>query len=856
MKLHVRWFLYYIAILLCIFPHTLAAQTYEGKVTDVDSGKALEAVTVTLTKENKGILAYSYSEAKGKFTLTAPPGSVPTFLCFYIMGYEPCSIPTSVFMKGQVIKLKAKTFQLKEVKVTAERIQQHQDTLVYSVAGFKQKQDRSIADVISKMPGLELGINGGIKFQGKSINKFYIEGMDLLGGKYAQASENLSADKVLSVQVLQNHQPINALRDIQFSEQAALNIVLKEEAKGSWNGTIDAGGGSKLQNNPDFLYDNRLTAMMFNSRLQSISMYKNNNTGRDIQHEVKDLSSFASANDEDKQWLTLPVLASPGLKEERYLFNDSHLFATNWLCKTQKEQNLRIQLDVFYGEDRKKQYTDLKYLDIENTPIYKEEASVWSKNYEWKGEILYEINKPQFYLSNRIKGYADFNKSIGNVVLNRINTAQRVTPRERYAVEDLQLIRNLNNHRSFSIYSLTTYHFLPGQLLLLDGSIEHLDIGLLDSHSYTYFQHRLGWFYLNYKAGIKVKQQKMDVSYTNVKDKRKYNENCVYMEPSLRLNKGGFKLEGSAVLGYTHRSLNKEKENRMQVEPKLLMSYDISGTTNITANYSYQETPVELKNIYDIPVFIGYRTIMSHNGKMEHIQRHTINASFKYSQPIRGYFFHFNAFYSQNKGNILYESTLKDNIYRQQASDQHTQSSNYGINGRFSYSLGWSKTVIALRGKYLWNDYNLLVNKALTPSQIQNGEIGIEYSLRPLPVLSIEGKSSLLYSYYINKKKKDASHSALKTYQHTLKLFLLPTEKWQIGLENEVYHSNDESVSFNFFTDLSMAYKTKRWEIRLLCHNFWGNNEYERKLVSTTQETFTVFQLRPREGIIKFLIEF
>ena len=51
-----------------------------------------------------------------------------------------------------------------------------------------------------------------------------------MGSQYALASENLSADKVKEVQVLENHQAIKSLRDVSFSEQAAINLVLKDEA--------------------------------------------------------------------------------------------------------------------------------------------------------------------------------------------------------------------------------------------------------------------------------------------------------------------------------------------------------------------------------------------------------------------------------------------------------------------------------------------------------------------------------------------------------------------------------------------------------------------------------------------------
>ena len=38
--------------------------------------------------------------------------------------------------------------------------------------------------VIANMPGLSVAGNGTITYQGKAINKFYIEGMDLMGNKY------------------------------------------------------------------------------------------------------------------------------------------------------------------------------------------------------------------------------------------------------------------------------------------------------------------------------------------------------------------------------------------------------------------------------------------------------------------------------------------------------------------------------------------------------------------------------------------------------------------------------------------------------------------------------------------------
>lgn len=59
--------------------------------------------------------------------------------------------------------------------------------------------------------------------------------MDLLGGKYTIATNNISNDDVGSVEIMENHQPIKALNGLSISEQAAINLRLKEsQTKMDW----------------------------------------------------------------------------------------------------------------------------------------------------------------------------------------------------------------------------------------------------------------------------------------------------------------------------------------------------------------------------------------------------------------------------------------------------------------------------------------------------------------------------------------------------------------------------------------------------------------------------------------------
>ena len=208
-------------LMLVLSPQGMMAQAITGKVTDA-SGKPVGSVSVTLLGSGGRVVAFARTGDDGTFSIRLPEDRPAEHISFRRLGFAEVRMPVGEYANGQTVAMAEEGLELKEVKVTARRIRQQGDTLVFSVAGFRQQQDRSIADVIRKMPGLDVQADGRITYQGKAINEFTIEGMDLTGGRYAQVSENLSADKVKSVEVRENNQPKKVLRDVQFSEQAAL----------------------------------------------------------------------------------------------------------------------------------------------------------------------------------------------------------------------------------------------------------------------------------------------------------------------------------------------------------------------------------------------------------------------------------------------------------------------------------------------------------------------------------------------------------------------------------------------------------------------------------------------------------
>src|SRR5699024_3318094 len=141
-------------------------------------------------------------------------------------------------------------------------------TINYSVDAFKSKGERTIGEVIKKLPGIEMQ-GDKILYHGKPLMKYYINNLDLLGGQYALDNKNLPIKAVKSIQIIKNDQPVKILDSLVFSNKASLNVRLK---KYTTTGSAMVGAGLT-----PFLWDINVTPMTFNKSFQMLNSIQMNN---------------------------------------------------------------------------------------------------------------------------------------------------------------------------------------------------------------------------------------------------------------------------------------------------------------------------------------------------------------------------------------------------------------------------------------------------------------------------------------------------------------------------------------------------------------------------------------------------
>lgn len=847
----------YFLFAILLIAGKISAQQFSGIVQDAENKQKLAGVAVSLLDKDSLMTGYGFSKDDGSFSLTNNSGSAAVYLRFHCLAYEQKTMPLSKFKNGDIVELKNTVFQIKEFTVRSKRVEERNDTLIYSVAGYSMPQDRSIADVIAKIPGFEIKPSGQIEYDGKPINKFYIENMDLMEDKYTMASNNLSRKKVKEVEVFRNHQPIDVLRGKSFSDQAAVNLVLEEDAKFAFSGITDIGLGF----GEEFLYKNRIMGMLFGKKHQNLSLYKNDNTGENLITEVQRVSLGSGASiityktDQDNNLINSINIPSPSIHRERYVFNKSHLFATNHLVRNKKNNDFKTQISYFFDDLDRENFMQTRYLHFGDGEIISENSRLENKKHLFDVSINYESNKKTGYFNNKLIGKLDFHTSTGSSLLNNSLTKLWAKPDRKYISDELKFIRSLKNDRLLSLSSVNFINYLPQKLLIFSGNDQYTAMSHFSSSTDTYFQHRFLGFYIRYQAGLDIDLQKLsapDIQESTKTYAKIFNTINPYLDPSLSFKKNDWELKANVKLGLLNVSYNtKANPNRINnsfflPEPQLRAVYQLSGSSKLTASYRYTYSSPGVKDFYDMEFFTSYRTAIVNDLDFYINKRHHFSLSYAYIRPIKGIHFSLNVSYGINNKRILYENIQKNEILITKGIEQNYQASTSMLISRFAKSFNFWKSLFSINATFMKNHDANFVNQKISDYDFYSLFSEINFSSRPARFLSTELKSFVSHNQVDMRNTVNSNTS----FNHTLDLNFIFHKKFSFLVTNTYFHSLDKEIDSALFLDLSANYQYKNFEFKLSANNIVGKSFYEQHNISSLEESFIMYKIRPREFVL------
>ena len=874
-------------LILCLaFPVLLCAQSRRVGGTVVGDDAPLEAVSVCLLDADSSIVQFTQTDVAGRWQLEAGDRQ-EGFVSFSYLGFAKQVIPLAQCHEGMQVRLQEAAMQIREVSVRGDRIWQRGDTLTYSVAGFRLPQDRTIEDVLKKIPGIEVSANGQISFQDQPINKFYVEGMDLLGSKYALASRNMPAQMVRNVQVLQNHQPVAALRGKSFSDNAALNLVLEDEARHRLIGIIDMGLGADADGG--LRWENRLMGMLFGRRMQNLTMYKNSNTGADLAEEINPLAvgmgSLSAGGGREEDFFSASPSVVRGLDRERYLDNNAHLAAVNHLYKPSPTRDLRLQLTALHDEQDAAHGDETTYYYPSETVTVREEEDYHAQENRLDAELGYQRNDTAAYIKNTLQGTLSLHKRTLSLLTNGTALQQRIRPQRKSLRNDFELIRN-RGIRSFSLCSANAYSELPQRLLVTPGPYEDLlnggqGYGVLEQSALlraftsdweTYFQHRVAGFYLKYRTGVSYANRSLQsglaadglpVSGQEYANHLRLQTVEAYVEPSLNLKREYWDVQLRVPLAWQFALLEmrlpqslSQRTHRLMPTPSLQVKHRLSAMWEINLSSSLTFIKPEIQQLYAGYLFRSYRSAQAYDPQLSYDKAWQSRVMLRFNNPLRGLFLSLSGFATCLWRETLYRYENREGylsvghvLHR-----PHTGLS-AGASVRLSKAFDWKRLYVALSGSYLRNHNKLMLEEEWAESRMSTASVSAQVTMEPARFLNFEGntRASLRRSELIRANALPASTAW--SYEHSLDVNVVFSKAWQWQLRNRVTHDNRNREA-TYFMDASLSYTRERWMLRLEGHNLLNRTRVSAIYLSDYTRQLAVNDLRPLEVLLKVNFSF
>lgn len=835
-----------------------------GSIVQASDNSPISGANILIKDANGKILAYSASAPDGRFSIRLSSTSEKLYINATMISYKPYSAPLLPDGKPIVIRMEEGLLQLQEVTVKADRIRENGDTVTYYVNSFAQKQDKTIGDVLKHMPGIDVAKSGKIQYQGIDINKFYIEGNDLLGGKYGIATNGISYDDIGAVEVLENHQPMQVLRGLSFSDQAAINLKMKNKSKATLLAHGSLAGGFSGQPKGS-LWQGDIFTMMVTGKYQMITTIKGNNVGQNLSDELTEFTSDGQTEPIER-YVSLATPITPNLARNRSYFNRSWMVSSSHLLKTAKGREFKAQID--YNNDRVSAQgaSSTTYFLESGDKIILEDKNSLSHKDAVTGKFVYEANEKSYFLNNTLSTDLSWNDLTLNTSGSLPNTQSASMP--EYSVSNLlKVIKRFGNNKLVTFTSRNEWNSLP-EKLTIDHNGQSYGQNIKHHSFYTDEKASFGFVFnkvlLSLDAGLSGYFRKLDTELFGVDMSELVGAEAlttdylrVFASPKFEWSYKKLELTLNLPVNLYSYFFSGVMKNRTEffLSPSLAARFRFTPRMSLTLRGSAGRSPASLHNIHSSSILTDYRSFSSGVDDYYTSSGQTISVTFNYRNAPSGVFVMAMGSYGWNKSKFGTVQNIIDDYVFYSLKSQPSDSRNALAYLNISKTLDFMRGAIGLKGNYrklensllsqgLQTDYS---NDSFSLSPFINGNIStcLNWNFR------FSWEKSLL-------KISDMPNRSSNNYIYSGNVSVTPCTliTWTTGCEyycNQIENGNYKNI---FMLDTKLTFNiSKRLELSVAGTNLLNNKEYRYSSYGTVSQYERSSELRGREFLISIYLK-
>ena len=768
--------------LLLLFFTTLSlaqSQVITGVVAE-ENRKPLESANIIAKPlQEKASLKFAIADNKGRYRLELDKGVKYEITVSYIGYVEQVWITTpNDTEKTHDFILQPTGEQLKEIviKHVFKPIVIKKDTITYDVKSFANGNERKMKEILEKLPGVEVDKKGNVTVQGKKVTKMLVEGKSFFGGGSKLAVENIPADALDKIEVIDHFNEVGFMKQVSDSDDLAMNVKLKADKKKFVFGDVEAGGEVGNVNKGFYLAH---IALFYYSPKTNLSFIGDaNNIGKrtftfdDLLRFGGGMSSFLSGR---KSFTNLYSFATDNNevvqnKSQFAALNFSHDFSNKLeisgfsilskvLTSSQIEsKNEYLQNSAIAFENKLQKGDNRSLLGISNiklnySPNTKEK---WYYNGQYQSSTndlnntinsITNLRSSVFQTLNQadntaIKQYLEWHKSYNDAhtttfVVNHAYDTN--TPQTRWFT-DQPFLTGIIPIQSDNTYTIDQIKRVQNHSI--DALFKHYWVINNANHLYTIFGNNNGRSQLftsekqllntNGSNSFSTGGFGNDINY-------QLNDAYIGLEYKFRI---GIWTNKPALYSHWYAMQTEQASGRRVVEkqvwlPQWTSEFEFNKSETLNFSYKLEVGFPEVSQLADQFTLQNYNLVFKGNALLENEQFHSANLRYSKMNMYRGITWNAMASFVKKENNIRNEVILQGINQVNTPFLRDNPETNYNVNGSFTKKI--YRFNLRLSSSLSWFNYLQNLNGVTTSNDRNNQKVGvlIKTAYKKWPTVSV-----------------------------------------------------------------------------------------------------------------------
>ena len=755
----------------------------------------------------------------------------------------------------------------------------------YDVASFTDIRDKKLEDVIAKMPGMSISTT--FTYNGLTVSKVFVNGFDILNGDYSSIN-SMKPEDVESIVITENYVYEKIMRGVEYSSSVAINIILKDEAKSKWSGSIKSGAGISAKPETEgispLLYNGEAQAMNIGQKVQTTILLKADNTGLSFSNDIgtsymSRVSSFLSVN---------PSLAP--LTTQRTRLNNSaygHITSTFHL-----NDNLQLSLKLALHSDKLKaaNNAETEYFNNDGTSFMQSTGNnTVKKQGDIKTEIILLSNSEKSFFKNEL--IVDLTGQKGSSEITGTYPSLQNIDVKPFSVEDNLSFKKPLGQGILSIDMMAAYDSKPQYLNVERDPVDLKQDILTDAFTeelWVAWKQKVGRFSFAVKAGANSKLWNLETKITpdvqevkdatglsDINNDSQFSYINLSSDVSLTYINDRFQFELSTPLNYYRNFFKdnihpdalwpdgKKYNDRVHFAPALSAMYQITNNLSVRGSVSGLNNGLLGQRLYNGLVLTDFKSFSQGNVNSQNDKSVVTSVGMSYRLPRQSFFVN-GSFYRINMNQeLLSQSKYTENYY---ISGYEPVEKGLGFPKSITnrYTLDMSKGIAALKGKIGMNgsisssDAEMFINNQKVPYTSVSYSGGVNVNGRLFSWLNSIYKATFTHTVLSMSGVKASTTNGLT---QSLELIFSPAEKFNFSFLGDHFMNQIAAETYkNFFiVDFKAEYIINtHWELTASVTNLLNEKNYSYILESTfpLSKGLNSYVIRPRNMLLSVFFKF